>query len=238
MTERRLGSERSAATPLAEATEERPLPVLIVAAYPSVRAGLTALLATDPGLSPSASAFNVVDWGTADATWPAPSPAVIVVSAEGTSAASIDDLRDHFPGVPLVLLGEDLAAGDSGLGADPVAYLGADIDGPTLIAAVRAVGAGLTVIDPTFIGRSLQVPPYGDLPAASTVAPPGEPLTARERQVLELVAEGLPNKAIAHTLGISEHTAKFHVGSLLGKLDAGSRTEAVMIATRRGLLTV
>jgi DNA-binding CsgD family transcriptional regulator len=63
-------------------------------------------------------------------------------------------------------------------------------------------------------------------------------LTAREREVLQLVAEGLPNKAIARQLGISEHTAKFHVGSLLGKLGAGSRTEAVTLATRRGILPV
>jgi DNA-binding NarL/FixJ family response regulator len=53
-----------------------------------------------------------------------------------------------------------------------------------------------------------------------------------------LVAAGLPNKTIARELGISEHTAKFHVGSLLAKLGAASRTEAVTIATRRGLLAV
>jgi two-component system, NarL family, nitrate/nitrite response regulator NarL len=63
-------------------------------------------------------------------------------------------------------------------------------------------------------------------------------LTTREREVLQLVAEGLPNKAIARELGISEHTAKFHVGSLLGKLGAASRTEAVTLATRRGILPV
>jgi two-component system, NarL family, nitrate/nitrite response regulator NarL len=56
--------------------------------------------------------------------------------------------------------------------------------------------------------------------------------------VLALVAEGYPNKAIARELGISEHTAKFHVGSLLGKLGAGSRTEAVTLATRRGILPI
>jgi DNA-binding NarL/FixJ family response regulator len=67
---------------------------------------------------------------------------------------------------------------------------------------------------------------------------PGDALTAREREVLRLVADGLPNKGIAPELGISEHTAKFHVGSLLAKLGAGSRTEAVTIATRRGVLSI
>ncbi len=63
-------------------------------------------------------------------------------------------------------------------------------------------------------------------------------LTPRERQVLELVARGYPNKSIAYELRISEHTAKFHVGSLLSKLEAASRAEVVTNATRRGLLTV
>ncbi|MCC6386326.1 MAG: response regulator transcription factor [Dehalococcoidia bacterium] len=64
----------------------------------------------------------------------------------------------------------------------------------------------------------------------------GADLTAREREVLTLMAAGLPNKTIALRLGISEHTAKFHVGTVLAKLGAASRTEAVMTAARRGLL--
>ena len=63
-----------------------------------------------------------------------------------------------------------------------------------------------------------------------------EPLTARELQVLQLVAQGLPNKGIARRLGISENTAKFHVASLCGKLGASSRTEAVTLAARGGLI--
>jgi DNA-binding CsgD family transcriptional regulator len=63
-------------------------------------------------------------------------------------------------------------------------------------------------------------------------------LTARELDVLRLVAEGDANKEIAWKLGISEHTAKFHVASILGKLNAGSRTEAVTIGIRRGLVLI
>jgi DNA-binding NarL/FixJ family response regulator len=65
-----------------------------------------------------------------------------------------------------------------------------------------------------------------------------EPLTPREHQVLELLAEGLPNKMIAARLGISDQTAKFHVASICGKLGASNRTEAVRIALRRGLLVI
>ena len=63
-----------------------------------------------------------------------------------------------------------------------------------------------------------------------------DPLTRRELDVLRLVAEGLPNKAIADRLHISEHTVKFHLNALMGKLGAQSRTEAVVRATRLGLL--
>jgi len=65
-----------------------------------------------------------------------------------------------------------------------------------------------------------------------------EPLTAREVQVLELLAEGLPNKAIAVRLGISDQTVKFHVSSISGKLGAANRTDAVRRAVRRGLITL
>ena len=65
-----------------------------------------------------------------------------------------------------------------------------------------------------------------------------EPLTPREIQVLELLAEGLPNKAIAERLQISDQTVKFHVSSISGKLGAANRTDAVRRAVRRGLITL
>jgi DNA-binding NarL/FixJ family response regulator len=65
-----------------------------------------------------------------------------------------------------------------------------------------------------------------------------EPLTPREVQVVELLAEGLPNKAIAARLGISDQTVKFHLASILGKLGAANRTDAVRLAVRRGLITL
>jgi len=75
--------------------------------------------------------------------------------------------------------------------------------------------------------------PFGDNDEALQ-----EPLTAREIQVLELLAEGLPNKAIAARLLISDQTVKFHVASISGKLGAANRTDAVRRAVRRGLITL
>ena len=72
---------------------------------------------------------------------------------------------------------------------------------------------------------------------AGPAEPLPEPLTRRELDVLALMADGLPNKAIAARLGISDQTVKVHVASITGKLAAANRTEAVRIALRRGLLT-
>ena len=102
-------------------------------------------------------------------------------------------------------------------------------DRAVLVAAVHAVAAGLHVVDPRLATAAL---PQG---APSDAV---DPLSPREHEVLTLVAAGHPNKAIARALGISEHTVKFHVSALLGKLGATSRTEAVTLATRRGLLSL
>ena len=68
--------------------------------------------------------------------------------------------------------------------------------------------------------------------------PSPEAMTPREIEVLELLAEGLPNKLIAERLGISDQTVKFHVGSISGKLGAANRTDAVRRAVRRGLVAL
>jgi DNA-binding NarL/FixJ family response regulator len=96
-----------------------------------------------------------------------------------------------------------------------------------LRAAIRAAAAGLRVLTPD------------QLPSPAPVAGrAGEPLTARERQVLQLLALGSSNKEIAQRLGISGHTVKYHLQSLFGKLGAGSRTEAVMKGLRQGIVLV
>lgn len=76
------------------------------------------------------------------------------------------------------------------------------------------------------------------LPTTRDEEPLLESLTPREAQVLELVADGLSNKAIAGILGISDETIKFHLGSILGKLGASNRTDAVRIALQHGLVTI
>jgi DNA-binding NarL/FixJ family response regulator len=102
------------------------------------------------------------------------------------------------------------------------------VDAGRLDAALRAVRAGLAIVDAAFTDTLL---PAEREPDATS----GE-LTAREREVLELLAAGLSNRAIAERLAISEHTAKFHVNGIREKLGASTRTEAVVRAARLGLI--
>ena len=75
-----------------------------------------------------------------------------------------------------------------------------------------------------------------DVAVQLAAAEDGDLLTRRELEVLQLLAQGLANKNIAQRLKISDHTVKFHVGAIMAKLDAASRTEAVTAAARRGIL--
>jgi DNA-binding NarL/FixJ family response regulator len=194
--------------------------VTVVASLPSVRLGLANML--------SSHGHTVLsDEETGDAAvWVLDAPRTTELDAltaqrysDAPRAAVV--LSDE-PGMPLQLA----RAGLRGW-----ACLGRDADGDQLDLAVRSAEAGLVLLDLPLAATSLAMP-------ATIAAVPqlAEPLTARELQVLQLVAQGLPNKGIARRLGISENTAKFHVASLCGKLGASSRTEAVTLAARRGLI--
>ncbi|HZT77671.1 MAG TPA: LuxR C-terminal-related transcriptional regulator [Vicinamibacterales bacterium] len=101
----------------------------------------------------------------------------------------------------------------------------ADVDADGILMARPSIGSGRA--DAGLSARGEPVEPRAV-----------EDLTSREVQVLELLAEGLPNKAIAARLGISDQTVKFHVAAISGKLGAANRTDAVRLAVRRGLITL
>ena len=110
----------------------------------------------------------------------------------------------------------------------------------------RLIRAGLAIVSeaagqppelPNGVEAVVIAPPWSDDGAGEAPAQ-GEPLTVREREVLALLAEGLPNKAIAIALGISDQTVKFHVAAIIGKLSAANRTDAVRRAVRSGLVVL
>ena len=214
--------------PLMTATRERlnEFRVLIVAEDPLARAGLATLLADQPGCAvvgqeAGTDALARTEMDAAD---------VVVMDMGWDPSRTLereDGLREL--GIPVVALVPDASSASEVWALGVAGLLLRDEDGAGLIAAVSAVCNGMIVVDPE-LASSL-------MPAAShATSPPAQPLTPRELGVLQLLAEGLPNKAIAHRLDISEHTVKFHVNSILSKLDAQSRTEAVVHATRQGLI--
>ena len=203
------------------------LQVLVVADDPLARAGLSTMLADQPRC-------KVVGTDAGGSDLPAQleiyQPDVIVWDLGWDAALALDLLRDleETPTSVVALLSDETYTSEvwaSGVRGLLLRDAGAD----SLLAAVTAVSHGMAVLDPDL--ASAVMPARSPLPA-----PPFQDLTPRELGVLQVLAEGLTNKAIAHRLDISEHTVKFHVNSILTKLSAQSRTEAVIQATRLGLV--
>jgi DNA-binding NarL/FixJ family response regulator len=229
------------------------LRVLIVADDPLARAGLGALLASQPGYVVAGQTASLPAEALADAL-AVYRPDVLLWDLGWNPAAAMDRLARFRAGdLPIAVLLPGLVATaetqSRGLhsGATQAAtawaagarvLLPRESGGPALAAALSAAAHGLTVIDPGFtpglITSTPALAPGGWAQADALV--PVEELTPREREVLRSLAKGLSNKAIAHDLGISEHTVKFHVNAILGKLGVESRTEAVVRATRLGLV--
>lgn len=202
------------------------LRVLIVAADQLSRAGLGAMLAGQPGVEVVGQAAENDDLGSALEVY---GPDVLVWDVgwdfEG-SLSKLDHLIDSAPPVLVLLPDATYAAQTRSAGAVGLLLRSSGVT--ILVAAISALAEGLVVTDSSL---TPSVPP---LPIATS--DPIPQLTPREGETLRLLAEGLPNKSIADRLGISEHTVKFHVNSLMGKLGAQSRTEAVTRATRLGML--
>jgi len=200
------------------------VPVLVVSPDPLARAGLSALVASSEGLALAGE----VGPGEAAAVAARRGPRAVVWDiGPGAAPPAAERLREL--GVPVVALAFDAAQAGEALGAGARGLLPRAAGAPALAAAVVAVAQGLLVLDPGLAGGLLRAPaPHGE----------GEPLTPREREVLALLAQGLANKSIAARLGISEHTAKFHVNSILAKLGVDSRAEAIVRAARLGLVVL
>ena len=212
--------------------------VFIVAASPLARSGLKNLLvAHQVEIAGSAAHLNDLDHHPDD------TPAdVILVDATGEPLEPFLDslvasgLASDFNVVVLVepaLLPASSAALRDGVRA----VLPNDVSPEQLVAALLAAASGLLVLHPAQAAGQVTANGFASAPARTReLGELAEPLTPRESEVLQMLASGLGNKEIAAKLAISEHTVKFHVASILGKLGAASRTEAVSIGIRRGLV--
>jgi two-component system, NarL family, nitrate/nitrite response regulator NarL len=194
-----------------------PIKVALLTDDPLLRTGLSSLLGENGSIS-------VVEPDAAEvALWDA--------GVDGSKTLErLPELR-NLP-VPAVAVVGETAHVAPALAAGARGVVLRDQVGPGIHAALAAVRSGLTVMD-TALAESLvpNTPAKPPTPAKGR----GE-LTERERQVVQLLTEGLSNKLIADRLGISDHTAKFHVNGVMMKLGASTRTEAVVEAMRRGLI--
>jgi DNA-binding NarL/FixJ family response regulator len=189
-----------------------PLRVLIQAASARATANYRELLAGDSDL--------VV------ATDPAEADVLLVdLTSEADDPPALNDT-----GPPVLALVTESA--NSALGAElerrGVSVLSDGVSRAQLLAALRAVAAGLSVRDAASGSRPVR--------GATVLETEAEGLTPRERELLRLLGEGLGNREIAQALAVSDHTVKFHLHSIYTKLGVRSRTEAVSVAVRRGML--
>ncbi len=222
----------------------KPLRVLISAASSITRAGLERLLEKQPSMQ------LVGAISSADGLPPAIAendPDVVLLHLEAQSPETNWEELIALE-VPIVLLADeaDLVSATAAFAGGVQAILLGDVTGAELAAAAHSAAAGLltlsgdlaNLVRQGLLAHSGEEPDdsAGDPAPIADVSP--EHLTLREREVLEMMMEGLSNKEIAVHLNISAHTVKFHISSILGKLGASTRTQAAAIGLRRGLITI
>jgi NarL family two-component system response regulator YdfI len=201
---------------------------VIVIADRNLGARIEAVLRGDPALR-----VVVLDAAALGRVEPEADTALVIVALPTPATSRVlDTLRRWRRPPAIVLLSTAPSAAWSARAqrAGVRAVLGQDASADEIAAAVAATRAGLLVLDPEALTP---------VPAASSaVRGDASTLTTREMEILEMMAEGMRNRAIAGRLKISRHTVKFHVASILTKLAARSRTEAVTLGVRQGLISL
>lgn len=203
----------------------RPIRLLIADDHPVVRRGLTAVLDDQEDMEVVAEVGNGRD---AIAQFRQHQPDVAIMDLRMPEVKGVDAIaaiRGEFPHACIIMLtiydtDEDIY---QGLRAGARAYLLKDTPLEEIMEVIRAVCEGKRYIPNPISEKYIT---HAERPQ----------LSDRERQVLELMASGKNNRAMSEALGITEHTIRFHVANLIDKLEAGDRTEAVVIAMRRGLI--
>jgi DNA-binding NarL/FixJ family response regulator len=166
---------------------------------------------------------------------------ILVVDCDGDVALIDAGVTVGKYETPSLLLVTDLAQASEVLAAGARGVISRNSSPRQIHAALHAIAEGLRVIDGEARFTADARPPSRGLRPPSHEGRGDsllEPLTARELEVLDLLSAGMTNKEIASRLGITEHTIKFHVNAILGKLDAETRTEAVVHAARLGIVTL
>ena len=207
-----------------------PIRLLIVDDHSVVREGLRAFLRLQDGIEVVGEAASAGEAVSVAAT---SSPDVVLldlVMPEGDGIGAIRRLLEVAPGVRVLVLTSfaDDAQIFAAIAAGAAGYLLKDVDPQALADGIRDVHAGRPALHASVAARLMR--------RSGSPRPTSDDLTARERDVLRLVVEGLANKQIAQRLGIGEKTIKTHVSRVLAKLGVTDRTQAAVLAIREGLV--
>jgi DNA-binding NarL/FixJ family response regulator len=199
--------------------------VTIVSANHALRVGLREMLGNQPDIKVVGETFDLESVNEMETEVVVLAPVSSARLFESKAAFAILFLTDDIENVRGMLNSTSRAWG----------VLSSDATEDELGAAVRAVGEGLWVGAPGLVKSLIRLPGRRESSSEESLI---EPLTARELEVIQLMAQGLANKQIALALGISEHTVKFHLSSLYAKLNSASRTEAVKRGIELGLISL
>ncbi len=210
--------------------------VLVAAPSAVVRAGLEALVASSPRFAVVGQVASIEAAARASETL---LPDVVLVEQEWGDDLLVPGLLalgagSHVPAVVVLTENPSALWAAVALRSRVRAVLPREATAAEIIAAVEGAAAGLVVLHPDTAEAALAS--LAAVPDTTALDAPAQPLTPREIEVLHMLAEGLGNKIVARRLGISEHTVKFHVGSIFSKLNVSSRTEAVTVGVRQGLV--
>src|SRR6185437_5985025 len=234
------GDSRSAlpdADALAGATDmpSGPITVLLADDHVLVREGTRRLLEAEPDIRVIAEAGDGIE-AVEQAIASQPNVAIVDVAMPGmTGIEATRRIKAQLPGVAVLALTayDDDQYVLALLDAGAAGFLLKDVRGQELVDAVRAVHRGEAVLQPTIAVRALR-----RAVSHRTLAISAPPLSEREMEVLHEAARGLPNKDIARRMNLSVRTVHTHLGNIFGKLGVGSRTEAVLLALRRGWIAL
>ena len=199
--------------------------VTIVSPNHALRVGLREMLGGHANIKVASEAVNLESVNENETE--------VVVLASVSSVSLQSDKKDFA----ILYLTDDVDSVRSLLNSKVRTWgvLSAEATADELVAGVLAVGEGLWVGAPSLVAELMRLPRGGESSSEDSLI---DPLTAREKEVLQLMAQGLANKQIALSLGISEHTVKFHLSSLYAKLGVSSRTEAVRRGIELGLISL
>jgi len=212
-------------------TSEHRIRVLIVDDHPMVRTGLELFLLAFPDLEPVGTSANGEE-AVRDCGRLSPDVVLMDMAMPGMDGATATrTIRSQYAGIRVIALTNFQAVEmvKKALQAGATSYLLKNVTADELAAAIRAAYAGRSTLAPEATHALVE--------ATAHPSPEMEDLTPRELEVLSWMAKGLSNPEIAERLVISPVTVKFHVGNILSKLACASRTEAVVLAIQRGLVS-